>query len=140
MRIGYKVSSTCIIHGEEERLPRGVASRFLGSYIVHTIHKRCRSALRVPTTDRFCRSGTANPPLQQHGELPIGLKILSRGVFCWKRRANNVVRPCLPRRVNDAEKVDISAVGNPLLHGDARDNSFSRFVGVYSIPVSAVPR
>lgn len=32
--------------------------------------------------------------------------------------------------MGDAEEVDISAVGNLLLHGDARDTSFSRFVGV----------
>jgi len=32
--------------------------------------------------------------------------------------------------MGDAEEVDISAVGNLLLHGDARDTSSSRFVGV----------
>lgn len=31
--------------------------------------------------------------------------------------------------MGDAEEVDIGAVGNLLLHGDARDTSSSRFVG-----------
>jgi len=32
--------------------------------------------------------------------------------------------------MGDAEEVDISAVDNLLLHGDARDTSSSRFVGI----------
>ncbi|EFN78128.1 hypothetical protein EAI_00182, partial [Harpegnathos saltator] len=47
-----------------------------------------------------------------------------------RRCANYVVCPCWPRKVGDAEEVDESAVGNLLLHGDARDTSFCRFVRV----------
>lgn len=55
-RMGNKLSSSCIIHGEEEGLPRGLPR-------VTFIPLSCTlyiNAARVSVSDRSCRSGAVN--------------------------------------------------------------------------------
>lgn len=124
-RMGNKLSSSCIIHGEEEGLPRGLP-RITFIPLLLTLHM---NAAGVSVPDRSCRSGAVNHACLR-GRTSVGYKALPEGVVCQRRRASNSICSCLPRRMGDAEEVDISAVGNLLLHGDARDTASSRYVGV----------
>lgn len=54
--MGNKLSSSCIIHGEEEGLPRGLP-RVTSVPLSCTVHT---NAVGVSVLDRSCRSGAAN--------------------------------------------------------------------------------
>lgn len=124
--MGNKLSSSCIIHGEEEGLPRGL-SRVTFVPLSYTLPHM--NAARVSVLDRSCRSGAVNHACTAW-QTTDWLKNLARRRSLPEEACQQFSMFVLAKRMGDAEEVDISAVGNLLLHGDARDTSSSRFVGV----------